>query len=393
MPDAKHIAFVCPRFAEGPTVGGAETLMKGLALQAAAAGRRVTFLSTCARNHFTWENELEAGVREIDGLRVMLFPVDDDRDIPAFLRAQKAISTGRRVSEDDQDTWLRNNVNSWQLCRHLEQHGDAYDCIVAGPYLFGLIFAAAQIHPDRTFLVPCLHDEPFAYLPAFKRLFDSVRGCLFNSEPERGLAERLYGLSGVRKQVVGMGLEPFVADPHAYATRHGITRPYVIYSGRREPMKGTPLLIDYLRTFRERTQRDVGLVLTGSGQVDLPAELAPHVLDAGFLAEEEKREAMAGALVFCHPSLNESFGIVLMESWLARTPALVHAKSEVLRYQCQRSNGGLWFRSYPDFEEELVLLMDNPELRDRLGAAGREYVTREYAWPIIREKLLTALEG
>jgi glycosyltransferase involved in cell wall biosynthesis len=393
MPDPEHIAFVCPRFAEGPTVGGAETLMKSLALQAAASGCRVTFLSTCARDHFTWKNELDPGVREVDGLRVMLFPVDEDRDIPAFLRAQKAISTGRGVSQDEQDTWLQNNVNSSELCRHLEQHGDVYDHIVAGPYLFGLIFAAAQIHPARTFLVPCLHDEPFAYLPAFRRLFENVRGCLFNSEPERDLAQRLYGLTGGGQHVVGMGLEPFEADPSAFAARRGIAAQYVIYSGRREPMKGTPLLIDYLRTFRERTQRDIKIVLTGSGQVDLPSELAPHVLDAGFLPEEEKREAMAGALAFCHPSVNESFGIVLMESWLARTPALVHAKSEVLRFQCRRSNGGLWFRSYPDFEEELVLLQDNPELRDRLGAAGRDYVTREYAWPVIRKKLLAALRG
>jgi len=367
--------------------------MKNLALHAAAAGREVTFLSTCARDHFTWKNELEAGLRVVDGLRVILFPVDEDRDIPAFLRAQKAISTGRPVSESEQNTWLDNNVNSRELCRHLEQHGNAYDCIVAGPYLFGLIFAAAQVRPGRTFLVPCLHDEPFAYLPAFKRLFGSVKGCLFNSEPECRLAQRLYELSGVDKHVVGMGLDPFEADPDTFAARHDIAAPYIIYSGRREPMKGTPLLVDYLWTFRDRTQRDVKLVLTGSGHVDLPSALAPHVTDAGFLDEDEKREAMAGALAFCHPSIHESFGIVLMESWLARTPTLVHAKSEVLRFHCLHSNGGLWFRNYPDFEEELILLMDNAELRGRLAEAGREYVVREYAWPAIREKLLAALDS
>lgn len=393
MSSPLHIAFVCPRFAEGPTVGGAETLLKNLALQAAGAGHKVSFLSTCARDHFTWKNELEPGARQVGELNVLLFPVDEDRDIPAFLRAQKAISTGRPVSESEQDTWIRNNVNSSELCRHLRQHGDEYDRIVAGPYLFGLIVAVAGIHPAKTYLVPCLHDEPFAYLPAFKRLFRTVKGCLFNSEPERDLARRLYGASDTREHVVGMGLEPFEADPSAFAHRHGIASPYVIYCGRREPMKGTPLLVDYLWTFRDRTERNVGLVLTGSGHVDLPSELAPHVVDAGFLSEEEKREALAGALAFCHPSINESFGIVLMESWLAGTPALVHAKSEVLRFHCRRSNGGLWFRNYPDFEEELVLLMDNAELRASLGRAGREYVTHEYAWPVIRERLLRALES
>ena len=40
------------------------------------------------------------------------------------------------------------------------EHGSAYDRIVIGPYLFGLSYFASQAHPDRTYLVPCLHDEP-----------------------------------------------------------------------------------------------------------------------------------------------------------------------------------------------------------------------------------------
>ena len=81
---------------------------------------------------------------------------------------------------------------------------------------------------------------------------------------------------------------------------------------------------------------------------------------------------MAGALAFVHPSTFESFGIVLLESFLAGTPALVHARSEVLRWQCRRSGGGLWFRHYPDFEEELLLLLNNENLRKRMGAAGKK---------------------
>ena len=119
--------------------------------------------------------------------------------------------------------------------------------------------------------------------------------------------------------------------------------------------------------------------------------MQPHIVDLGFVSEQEKHEAMAGALAFIHPSVNESLGIVLLESWLAGTPALVHAKSKVLRWQCARSNGGLWFRSYPEFEEELLLLMNNPELRKQMGACGRDYVLREYAWPAVDKRFFSAL--
>ncbi len=190
-----------------------------------------------------------------------------------------------------------------------------------------------------------------------------------------------------------MGLDPFTAEPAAFADRRGLTAPYVLYSGRREPLKGTPLICDYMQTFRERTGRDVKLVFTGSGTIDAPAALWPHILDAGFVSEQEKHEAMAGATAFLHPSVNESFGIVLLEAFLAGTPGLVHANSRVLVSQCRAANAGLWFRHYPDFEAQLLYLLDQPEARAALGNNGREFVAREYAWPVIEQRLFDALDA
>ncbi len=391
MPTAERIAIVCPRFAEAGTVGGAETLLKQLADRAAAAGRSVTFLTTCAQDHFTWENNLPPGERRIGDLNVHFFPVDEDRDLERFLDVQERISRGEDVSDEDEQAWIDHNVNSRALCDHLHTHGANYDRILMGPYLFGLVWYAAQVHPERTFLVPCLHDEPFAKLRIMRTLVGAVSGFLFNTVPEQRLAARLFEDTDARGHVVGMGLEPFSADPKAFAKRHTIHRPYLLYCGRRETLKGTPLLTDFVQAFRERTNRDVMLVFTGSGAIEAPSELLPHILDVGFVSEQEKHEAMAGAVAFCHPSVNESLGIVLLEAWLAGTPCLVSAYSEVLRYQCETSGGGLWFRGYPDFEHELCLLLDQPELRNALGTAGRDYVRREYDWNTVEQKLLQAI--
>jgi len=182
-------------------------------------------------------------------------------------------------------------------------------------------------------------------------------------------------------------------EPDTFARTHHLTAPYVLYCGRREPLKGTPLLCDYMQAFRERTGRDVKVVFTGSGTIDAPAALWPHLLDAGFVSETEKHQAMAGALAFLHPSVNESFGIVLLEAFLAGTPGLVHAQSRVLVSQCRAANAGLWFRHYPDFEAQLLYLLDNPQARDALGANGHDFVAREYAWPAIEQKFLDALDA
>jgi len=144
--------------------------------------------------------------------------------------------------------------------------------------------------------------------------------------------------------------------------------------------------------FRERTGRDVKLVLTGSGEIRPPPELAPHIMDLGFVPEPDKHEAMAGAIAFCHPSTLESFSIVLLESWLAQTPALVHAQCDVTRFHCQASGGGLWFRVYPEFEEALMGLMDHASLRKAMGLAGHRYALREYSWDAIDAKLFATLD-
>ncbi|MEI8120510.1 MAG: glycosyltransferase family 4 protein [bacterium] len=386
-----RIAFVSPRFSEGATVGGAETLLRKLAERLVSAGWKVDYLTTCARNHFTWENEIPEGTQNQGGITVHYFPVDSGRDLNAFYDIQNRISRSVEVSLEDELTWHRNNVNSQALYQFLRDQGHQYDKIITGPYLFALVYFASQIHPTKTLLLPCLHDECFAYLKTIKSLFASVSGWIFNSEPERDLAGRLYGLDMTRANVVGMGIEGFSVDPDAFRAKHHLTSPYIIYSGRRESLKGTPLLMDYLDVFRERTGNDVKLVMTGSGSFEPPTRLAPHILDLGYVTEQEKHDAMAGAVAFCHPSVNESFSIVLLESWLAGTPVVVHASGEVMPYHCRKSNGGLWFRNYGEFEEALSLLLAKPNLRQAMGTSGCRYVQQEYSWAAVEARLLTAL--
>lgn len=387
----RRIAFVCPRFSEKGTIGGAETLLKALAERCVKAGIEVDFLTTCASNHFTWANDLPPGVREFNGLRVHYFPVNDDRDVEAFLRIQGRIDLGAPVTHAKEELWIANSVNSRALMDHLARVGASYDRIVAGPYLFGITYAVASAYPEKTLLVPCLHDEVFAYLGIMKSMFLGVRGFMFNTGPERDLAVRLYGIDTARSEIVGLGLDAFEADAKAFAARHRIDAPYIVYSGRREPLKGTPLLCAYLQAFRERTGRDVRSVFTGSGPIDAPAELTPFILDVGFVSEQEKREAMAGALAFIHPSVNESLGIVLLEAWLARTPCLVHAKSAVLSDQCRRAGGGLWFKHYAQFEESMLYLLEDEPRRKAMAESGRAFVLREYSWDAVERRMMKAM--
>ncbi len=391
-----RVAFVAPRLAAGGAVGGAETLLLNLAQLARSGGCEVTLLTTCASNHFTWVNEHPAGEFVHEGLRVIRFSVNGDRDIEAFLRVQRPISAGEQVSDHDEDLWIDNNVNSRALEEYLTANRHKFDRIVAGPYLFGLTLAVARLAPEKMLLVPCLHDEPFARVRRIARMFRSVAGFIFNTLPERELALRLYGpelvAAGRPAPVVGFALDDFTSDATATIRKLGFTAPYILYCGRREELKGTPLLIDYWATYRRLTGHDIKLVLTGSGSFETPEGMGPHLFDLGFVSEQEKHDAMAGAVAFCHPSVNESLGIVLLESWLAGRPVLVHDRGVVLQDQTERAQGGLWFRDYPDFQECLTLLLEQPALAARLGAAGRTFALQEYSPAAVQARLLAALQ-
>lgn len=387
------LAFITPRFLPEGVVGGAETLIRDLAVTSMQAGHEVHLLTTCASNHFTWANDREPGEQVVEGLKVHSFRVNEDRNLELFLRIQDVIDKNRPVTRSDQQHWADNNVCSRDLLAWLKQMGDSFDAILVGPYLFGITLQAAGVFPEKTWLIPCLHDEAFARLEIVEEMFRACKGYLFNSDPEKLLAEHLYGIDPEAGRVVGMAMEDFEVDAEAFARTHGLDTPYVLYCGRQEGGKNTPLLLDYMQTYVERRQESVRLVLTGSGDVPVPEKLRPNLLNLGFVSEQEKHEAMAGASVFLHPSTNESFGIVLLEAWLAGTPVLVHDHGEVLKWQCQRSGGGLWFRYYPEFEAMMDRLLGDAELNRDLGRKGRDYVLKTFTRAAIADRLFAALKG
>jgi O-antigen biosynthesis protein len=382
-----RLLWVIPRFGN-TTVGGAERLVGELALRATPDGWSSEVATTCAVDHVTWENVLPPGEVHVDGLRVRRFPVGR-RDAARHEQLHPAILSGE-ASYADEVEWLANSVWSPRLQRFLEDEGDRYDLRLFAPYFFGTTVWGAQVAPDRSALVPCLHDEPYAQLTTVRGVLESVRGCVFNSEAEGRLAR---SLASVRESgVVGMGFDAPAGPPEArFAEPRGIGR-FVLYAGRIEEGKRVNVAVEYaMRHARERTDAP-RLVLIGSGTYEPPEEAADVVVHAGFLSEEERRAAYTEAVALVNPSHMESFSIVLMEAWLEGTPAVVAAGSEVLREHAERSGGALTFDSYESYRDGVDTLLDDPDLARRLGQAGREYMLDSYSWPKVRARLREAVE-
>ena len=119
--------------------------------------------------------------------------------------------------------------------------------------------------------------------------------------------------------------------------------------------------------------------MTGSGKIDIPPKYSKNILDL-FLPKDELYDAYAAATVFCLPSVNESFSIVIMESWLNDTPVLVNNKCAVTKECCLESNGGLYFNDFAEFEECVKFFLNNNEISQKLGQNGRNYVLENFNW-------------
>ena len=356
-------------------------LAKELVEHLAAAGHEIEVFTTCARNHATWANEFEPGACTVNGITVRRFLVNERRDIETLLELQERILAFDELSFDEEKRWIANGVNSETLYRHLSEVRDEFDAFLFIPYMFGTTYWGAQIVSERSVLIPCLHNEPYAAMKIYRELFDNVKGVMFNTEPERDLGVEMFDLPDYKVGVVGMGFEAAPEyDADRFRRKYKIKEPFILYSGRREHGKNTPLLIEYFRTFKRYNNNSLRLVFLGSGPIELQPIDRKYVTDLGYVSEQDKHDAHAAATAFVQPSVNESLSIVLMESWLAGRPVVVHAGCAVTSYHAKRSQGGLAFGSYFEFEEILNLLLERPELADRLARNGRAYVLDELSW-------------
>ena len=131
------------------------------------------------------------------------------------------------------------------------------------------------------------------------------------------------------------------------------------------------------------------LVLIGGGDIAIPESVKDDVYDLGFVSKQDKYNAMAAAALLCQPSHNESFSLVIMESWLCGRPVLVSSQCAVTKDFAKRSNGGLYFKDYFEFEGCVQYILQNPEAAAELGANGGAFVRENFEWDVIVEKYRT----
>ena len=337
----KKLGFVTPWYGE-KIPGGAEMELRGLVHHLHAAGVELEVLTTCVKDFYTdWtKNYHKPGLSDEAGIKVRRFPVQKI-DMTEFGAVNYKLMNNMRVSAGEERIYISQSVNSQELYDYIKEYEDEYHAFIFIPYMFGTTYY------------------------------------------------RIYDLSKVKQAVLGEGLHTDISgDPQRFRDRFEIQEPFILYAGRKDSGKNVDTLVRYFEAYKKRNQSLLKLVLIGGGEIEVPESIKDSVIDLGYVETQEKYDACSAALLLCQPSMNESFSLVVMESWLCGRPVLVHEACNVTSYFAKTVGGGLYFKNYLDFEGCINYIVDHGQIAEQMGENGKKFVKDNFSWDVIVKRYM-----
>ncbi len=383
------IAIVVQRY--GADINGGAELHARYVAEHLAPHVQVEILTTCATDYVTWRNSLPATVDSVHGLTVRRFPVSRERDPGEFGRWSERVFS-QTHSLRDELSWLdAEGPTSPELIAYIDQHRDNFDFFIFFSFRYYHSYHGSRAIPAKAIVVPTAERDAALGLQIFGPVFRGVRALMYNSFEERALIHAVSQNVDTPGVVVGVGSEiPDSVNAARFRQKFGFRERFAVYVGRIDENKGCKELFDFFQRYSQMMAEGMHLVLIGAPIIPVPDHTRVHHL--GFVSDQDKFDAMAAAELLIMPSYLESLSMVALEAWALGKPVLANGKCDVLRRQCIRSNGGLYYENFEEFLETLRAIDMGPALAGSLGRNGREYFAKHYSWPVIERKYLEMLD-
>ncbi|MFW2383239.1 MAG: glycosyltransferase family 4 protein [Acidimicrobiales bacterium] len=194
------------------------------------------------------------------------------------------------------------------------------------------------------------------------------------------------GVARDNMRLVHVGVDPDLFKPDPSVGRK--PNQLITTASADAEMKGLKFLLEAMAKLRAEG-RDINLTLIGRAKPGGPSDklikeldLAPHIEFVTGVPDERIVELYSESEVAVVPSLYEGFSLPAVEAMASGT-ALVATTGGALK-EVTGTHGETVLQCEPgdadDLAAKLRIALDDPELRARIGAAGRERVSELYTW-------------
>ncbi len=386
----KRIAFVNQRY--GREVNGGSEFYTRLMAEHLSDIYEVEILTTKALDYMTWANYYDADEEELNHVLVRRFPVVRERDVLSFNSVNEKILSNPCHTAADEQEWIKEQGPYCPaLISYIEQNQEKYDVFVFVTYLYYTTCIGILKVPEKAILIPTAHDEPYIYFDYYKKVFRSPKAIIFLTEEEKLFVQNHFQNQSVTNDVLAVGIDvPNDVDSGRFMEKYHPGE-YIIYVGRIDESKGCGTLFQYFIDYRKKNQNNLKLVLMGKEVLRVPSH--PDIINLGFVSEQDKFDGIKGAKCLILPSQFESLSIAILEAMSVDVPVIVNGNCEVLKGHCTRSNAGLYYRSYNEFEGCVNYILEHPDVRNSMGKNGGTYIKEKYQWNDIVRRFQKIVEG
>ena len=235
----------------------------------------------------------------------------------------------------------------------------------------------------------------YGFLRMQGRVARRARRIMTPSEASKRDIAKDFGVDPARMQVILLGVDDVFVPP----TKPRVPGRIMAMASADAPMKGIATLLEWFAKLR--TERDVELILVTKPQAGGRTErlidklaIGDSVRFAHGLSEAELVGLMGSAEVACVPSLYEGFSLPTAELMACATPLVVSRAGAIP--EVVGPDGLCADLVTPgdvgELKQALERLLDDPERRERMGAAGRQRVEELFSWRAVAQKVAREYE-
>lgn len=370
----EKIAFVCVNY--GPEILGGSQYFTRLIAERLTSHYEVEVLTSSSIDARTWANYYDIKPTEINGVLVRRFNVNKNR---AKNFGEIVASYQKDIFDDTyENDWIESvGPHSPSLINYIKENANEYKVFIFVTYEYYHSVKGIPEVKDKVIFIPTAHDCPLIKKNLFKGLFNMPKAFVYLTEEEKQLCHHLFHNQYIPNRVLGVGVDIPKISNNDFKQKYNL-KSYILYLGRVEIAKGCQELFNYFLEYKKRNENDLKLVIVGKGPLPIPED--ENIINVGFVDEETKFKALEGADLLVLPSKYESLSMVVLESMAVKTPVLVSKDCAVLKGHCDKSNGGLYYNSYAEFEKVLNFYPTHPNIYKTLCENAYKYVNDNYNW-------------